>query len=129
MKRVLLTIDKKWELPITLTILFLGALVIRYIVILQTPVIAHDSILYLKTAKLYYAGNYHDALLMCQFSIFPFFLACFYRIVGDVEKSLYELFNIVDYETFKPVIPNMSINSEHFIKFYSKHAQNPLHYP
>ena len=83
MKGFLLTVDKKWELPITLTILFLGALVIRFIAILQTHIIAHDSILYLKTAQLYYAGNFHDALLMCQFSVLPLFLSYVYRIVGD----------------------------------------------
>ena len=75
--------DKNWELPIIVTTLFLGALVVRYIAILQTPIIANDSILYLKAAKLYYTGNYHDAFLVCPFSILPLFLSFGYRIIGD----------------------------------------------
>ena len=83
MKQQHFVADKKWELPIIVTILFLGALVVRCIAILQTPIIAHDSILYIKAAKLYYMGNYHDAFLMCRFSILPILLSFVYRIVGD----------------------------------------------
>lgn len=83
MKKQLLAVDTTWELPVSLTVLFFGALIIRYIAILQTPLIAHDSILYIKAAKLYYIGNYHDAFLLCRFSILPLLLSFFYRIVGD----------------------------------------------
>jgi hypothetical protein len=76
-------VDKKWELPIVLTSLFFGALVVRCIAIFQTPVIAYDSILYIKAAKLYSIGAYHDAFLLCSFSIFPLLIAIPYKIVGD----------------------------------------------
>ena len=83
MKQQHFVVDKKWELPIILIILFLGALVVRCIAILQTPVIANDSVLYIKTAKLYFNGAYRDALMLCPFSIFPLLIAIPYKIVGD----------------------------------------------
>jgi len=75
--------DKTRELLIVLTALFVGALAVRSIAILQTPVIANDSIFYLKTAKLYFNGAYRDALMLCSFSIFPLLIAIPYKIVGD----------------------------------------------
>ena len=75
--------DKKRELLIILTALFVGALAVRGIAILQTPVIANDSIFYIKTAKLFFNGAYRHALMLCSFSILPLLIAIPYKIVGD----------------------------------------------
>jgi hypothetical protein len=83
MKRRDVVIDKKRKLSIILAALFLGALAVRWIAILQTPVIANDAILYINTAKLYFNGAYHDALLVCPFSILPLLVSYSYKIVGD----------------------------------------------
>lgn len=74
--------DTMRELLIDLT-LFAGALFVRWIAILQTPVIASDSILYIKAAKFYSQGAYHDALLVCSFSILPLFISYLYKFFGD----------------------------------------------
>jgi hypothetical protein len=74
---------QRWELPLVLTALFLGALVVRSIAILQTPVIAIDAIGYIEAAKLFFTGAYHDALRHCSFSLFPLLIVPFYKIFGD----------------------------------------------
>lgn len=83
MKSQYFVIDKKWKLSIILMTLFLGALAVRWLAILQTPVVANDAILYIKTAKLYLNGAYHDALLVCPFSILPLLISYSYKIIGD----------------------------------------------
>lgn len=83
MQNQFLITAQRWELPLVLTALFLGALVVRSIAILQTPVIAIDAIRYIEAAKLFFTGAYHDALRHCPFSLFPLLISLFYKIYGD----------------------------------------------
>jgi hypothetical protein len=83
MKSRHVVIDKKWKLSIILTTLFLGALAVRWIAILRTPIIAPDAIFYIKAAKLFSAGAYYDALRLCSFSLFPLLISPWYKIFGD----------------------------------------------
>lgn len=83
MKSQYFVIDKKWKHSVILTALFLGALAVRFLAILQTPVIANDAIGYIKAAKLFFTGAYHDALRHCSFSLFPLLITPFYKIFGD----------------------------------------------
>lgn len=83
MKRQYFVIDRHWKLLVILPALFLGALVVRFLAILQTPVIANDAIGYIEAAKLFFSGAYHEALKHCSFSLFPLLIVPFYKIFGD----------------------------------------------
>ncbi|MBW2040302.1 MAG: glycosyltransferase family 39 protein [Deltaproteobacteria bacterium] len=83
MKSQYLVVDKKWELPIILTSLFLGALVVRWLAILQNPVVATDAIFYIKLAKLYSTGDYVAAFKLYPYGFFPLLIASFQKICGD----------------------------------------------
>lgn len=83
MKKQLSVTAQKWGLPIVLMALFVAALFVRWIAILQTPVIANDPTLYIKVAKLYSQGAYHEAFARCPFSLFPLLIFLFYKICGD----------------------------------------------
>ncbi|RLB08968.1 MAG: hypothetical protein DRG39_08160, partial [Deltaproteobacteria bacterium] len=68
-------------------LLFVIALVVRGVAILQTPVIAKDSILYIKSAKLYYSGNYEEAFKVYPYSLLPMLIAPFYKIFNNWVKA------------------------------------------
>jgi len=83
MKREYRVQGSEYRLPILLTALVGGGLLVRGLAIFQAPVIANDVILYIKAAKLYASGSYSDALRVCPFSLFPLLLPPFYKIFGD----------------------------------------------
>ena len=75
-------VKKEWTFLI-LAALFGAALGVRWIAILQTPVIANDAILYIKSAKLYFSGAYKEGFRVYPYSLLPIFIAFLYRILGD----------------------------------------------
>lgn len=68
-------------------IIFSSALLVRWIAVLQTPVIARDTILYIKAAKSYYTGGFLEGYRACPFSIFPLLLSSVYPLFGDWVKA------------------------------------------
>lgn len=63
--------------------LFGGALVVRWVAILQNPVLANDAVFYIKLARLYSSGDYVAAFKLYPYSLFPLLIASFHEIWGD----------------------------------------------
>jgi 4-amino-4-deoxy-L-arabinose transferase-like glycosyltransferase len=74
---------KKERLLFIILILFVAALGVRYISMLQNEVIANDAIKYIKSAKLYSLGAFAEGFKAFPYSTFPLLIAFAHRFVGD----------------------------------------------
>jgi hypothetical protein len=77
-----LEVEKRRSLFIVVA-LFGGALVVRWVAILQNPVLANDAVFYIKLARLYSSGDYVAAFKLYPYSLFPLLIASFHEIWGD----------------------------------------------
>ena len=70
---------------IIIFILFLIALGVRLIALKQNYIIAPDAILYIKMAKLFFAGQFHSEIIRnySYYAFYPFLIVPFYKVFGD----------------------------------------------